>query len=286
MSGGFTAIDLAQLPIPDVIEVIDFETILAEMKADLISRDASLADTLALESEPVVKLLEVCAFRETVLRQRVNEAAKANMLAYATGADLDNLAALLGVTRLPGESDDRLRARTQLSLEGFSTAGPRRAYRYHALSASKQVKDAAADSPEPGLVQVTILAANGDGTPDAALIASVEAALSDDEVRPLCDQVTVAAAQIVAYSIDARLIIGRGPDAEVVRQAADAAVAEYAAEHHRLGAEVTLSGLYAALHQPGVRRVDLYSPATNIICTGQQAPWCSAITITTEVSDE
>ena len=51
-------IDLSQLPAPDVVEVLDYETLLAERKATLISlypaelQDA-IARTLALESEPV-----------------------------------------------------------------------------------------------------------------------------------------------------------------------------------------------------------------------------------------
>ena len=91
-------IDLSLLPAPDVVEELDYETLLEERKATLLSlydeseREA-VARTLALESEPIVKLLQENAYREVILRQRVNEAARANMLAYATGADLDQLGA-------------------------------------------------------------------------------------------------------------------------------------------------------------------------------------------------
>jgi phage-related baseplate assembly protein len=49
-------IDLSRLPAPAVIEPLDFEQILSALKADLISRDPELADTLSLESEPLTKL--------------------------------------------------------------------------------------------------------------------------------------------------------------------------------------------------------------------------------------
>jgi phage-related baseplate assembly protein len=141
-------IDLSQLPAPNVVETLDFEQILAAMKTDLIERDASLADTLQLESEPLVKLLEVCAYRELLLRQRINDASRAVMLATATGSDLDHLAALFGVERqfidagdakaqppIPPtfESDERLRYRVPLALRSVSTAGALASYRYHAL---------------------------------------------------------------------------------------------------------------------------------------------------------
>lgn len=98
-------IDLSQLPAPDVVETLDFETILAERKATLISlypedEQEAVARTLTLESEPLVKYLEENAYREVILRQRINEAAKAGMVAYAIKNDLDQLAANNNVERL------------------------------------------------------------------------------------------------------------------------------------------------------------------------------------------
>ena len=88
-----SVIDLSLLPAPAVVETLDYEAILSALKADLIARAPELAPALQLESEPLVKLLEVAAWRETVLRARINDAARAVMLPWATGADLDNLAA-------------------------------------------------------------------------------------------------------------------------------------------------------------------------------------------------
>ncbi|EHP4010353.1 baseplate assembly protein, partial [Salmonella enterica] len=89
-------VDLSLLPVPDVVEELDYETILAERIATLISlypedQQETVARTLALESEPVVKLLQENAYREVIWRQRVNEAARAVMLAYAIDSDLDNI---------------------------------------------------------------------------------------------------------------------------------------------------------------------------------------------------
>ena len=98
-------IDLSQLPAPDVVETLDFEAILAERKATLISlypedEQDAVARTLTLESDPLVKYLEENAYREVILRQRINEAAKAGMVAYAIKNDLDQLAANNNVERL------------------------------------------------------------------------------------------------------------------------------------------------------------------------------------------
>lgn len=293
MAGSYTAVDLSLLPAPDVVEVLDFEAVFAAMLADLRARD-SMFDAL-VESDPAYKILEVAAYRETVIRQRINEAARANMIAYATGADLDNLAALFGVTRLvvtPAdngavppvaavlETDTALRRRVQLSLEGFSTAGPSGAYVFHALSADSDVLDVSATSPSPGDVLVSILSATGDGTASPELIATVEGALSDDDIRPLCDNVVVQSAEIVAYSIEATLFFYAGPDRAVILAAAQEAIEAYAAAQHRVGRDITTSGIYAALHRPGVQRVELAEPAASITISSVQASWCSEIVLT------
>ena len=216
------------------------------------------------------------------------------MLAYAKGSDLDNLAALLNVKRqviIPGnpdakppiddvlESDERLRQRIQLSLEGFSTAGPIGGYTYHALGASSQVKDVSVTSPSPGEIVVTILSADGNGTPSTELQTTVLARLDHDDIRPLTDHVTVQAAQVIEYQLDAQLTFYSGPDMSVVADQARQKVTEYVTSQHRLGYDMTLSGLYAALHQPGVQNVQLNSPTADIVVTPVQAAYCTNISI-------
>lgn len=285
-------IDLSTLPAPAVVEVLSFETILAQMVADLQSRDPAF--TALVESDPAFKILEVAAYRETLLRARVNDAAKSVMLAYAGGADLDQIAALFGVTRktlvpadptaLPPvaavmESDADLRFRVQISLEGISTAGPVGAYVFHALKLVN-VKDVAVESPTPGDVLVTILSANNNGVPTSADLLAVEAELNADDVRPLTDNVTVQAAEIVTYAITATIFVNDGPDSAVVISNCQAAAQTYATDRFRIGADVNLSGIYAALHQPGVEKVVLASPAASLNITSTQAGRCTAITLT------
>ena len=217
----------------------------------------------------------------------------ATMLATARGADLDNLAALFGVQRLVitqatedaeaiYESDDDLRARTQLAPEAYTTAGSIGAYEFHARTADARVRDVSVTSPEPGTVLVTVLGDDvSSGTPEDLLLA-VQTALNEEQVRPLCDAVAVSAPELVEYQVDAVLTVGSGPDANVVLAAAQAAVAIYIADVQRLGATVARSGLLAALHRPGVIRVALSSPVADIECGATQAPVSTAVSVVLE----
>jgi hypothetical protein len=83
--------NLSDLKTPEIIEELSFEEILLRMKETLVAIDSEY--TAYLGSDPLMKLMEVAAYRELLLRQRINQAAKANLLAFATGSDLDNLAA-------------------------------------------------------------------------------------------------------------------------------------------------------------------------------------------------
>ncbi|ERV12389.1 baseplate J/gp47 family protein [Pseudomonas aeruginosa] len=296
----FAAIDLSLLPAPSVVEPLDYEQIFAERKAYAVSlwpanQQAEVAATLELESEPLTKLLQENAYRETIWRQRVNEAALATMLASAKGADLDQVAANYNVQRLvvtPGdpsavppvaevlEDDDSLRERAQMAWEGLSTAGPRNSYIFHARAADGRVGDASAVSPSPAVVVVTVQAAQGNGSAPADLLAIVDTYLNDADRRPVADRLTVQSAEVLEYRVDATLYLATiGPESEPILDAARARLTAYVHQRRRLGMEVSESAVHAALHVEGVSKVTL-SNWSDIAATPAQAPYCVGITLT------
>ena len=296
----FAAIDLSQLPPPQIVEQIDFELILAERKAYMISlwpaeEQAEIAARLDMESEPLTKLLQENAYRETIWRQRVNEASLANLLATARGTDLEQLAANFNVKRLviqegkPSamppvprlmESDDSLRERAQMAWEGLSTAGPRNSYIFHARAADGRVADAPAKSPSPAVAVVTVQSLLGDGTASADLLTLVNTYLSDEDRRPVADRLLVQGAQILNYQVKAKLfLLSSGPESEPILAAAEQRLLAYVHQRRRLGMEVSESALHAALHVEGVRKVELEG-WVDIVATKAQAPFCTKVTVT------
>lgn len=285
----FTAVDLSRLPAPDIIEALDFETILA----DAVGRmQALMPDFDNRDSDPATKLLQTFSYFALLLRQRVNDAARAVMPAFATGSDLDHIAALFGITRftlapaddasgIPAtmESDTDFRRRMVLAPEGYSVAGPEGAYIFHALSADADILDASAISPAPGEVLVSILSRSGTGAASPALVAKIADYLTSATRRPLTDAVTVQSAAIVDYQVSAQITTFNGPDGSVVLAAARARLDAYVATCHRIGRDVTRSGIFAALHVEGVQNVTLLEPAADLVISRQQAPRCTGITI-------
>ena len=294
MAQQFTAVNLSQLPPPQVVEALSYEDILAECVAWMRANSDGTGYDAYLESDPGMKVIEVYAYREMLVRQRINDAARSVMLAYAKGSDLDQIGANVGLTRfiiqeedpttIPPtpeikESDDDFRARIQLAPEGYTTAGSEGSYIFHAKNADGKVKDVQPVSPTPGSVVVYILSRDGDGKAGEALLNKVRAALTPKDVRPMTDKVTVLSANIVPYTIDAELSIYDGPDPEVVLANSIAAMKAYAEEQRKIGYDVTLSGIYAALHQAGVQKVTLNAPTADVVIDEGEAAYMTAINV-------
>ena len=250
--------DLTQLPPPEVVETLDFETILQVHRADLLARYPEAAAVIDLESEPLNKLLQAHAYRELLYRQRVNEAARAHLLAFATGADLDHKAAFYGLTRLAGESDARLRARVQLRIKSLAGNGTREAYELTAMTASQNVRDARATQPFPGRVHLLLWC--HDAAQAEATLATVVAAINADDGRPLGVPVTVALARARAINITAAIEREAGAPADLAQRLV-VTLADALAAYARLGRDVPRSWITARLHTAQVAAVRFPDPA-------------------------
>jgi phage-related baseplate assembly protein len=299
-------IDLTRLPAPNIIEPLDYEQILAERKASLLTlvpedRRDEVEATMALESEPLTIQLQESAYRELTLRNRVNDAGRAMMLAFARGADQDQIGGNYNTERLviteaddtanPPvaevlEDDDAYQLRIQEAFDGLSVAGPGAAYEFLARSASGKVADARCVSPAPCEIVVYILSTEGDGTADQALLDIVDAALNPEEVRPLGDYVLVRSAEIVHYEIDAVIAVSNGPESEIIKQAADKNVTKESKPKRALARSVFRSKLDAVLHVEGVRHVLIHQPAADIVLTKGQAAYCTAINVVPLIEDD
>lgn len=285
-------VDLSSLPFPNVLEQLDFEAELLACKQELISRDPELANALEFESEPLVKLLQTFAYRFLLKGGHINAKAKALMLAYATKADLDHLAANRGVFRKtiiaaqPNanppieavmELDEDLRRRTHLQPESMA-AGSIGAYQFWGLSAHGHVKDISVETPEEGYVDIWVQS-HIDPIAPQSLLDIVDQTLEAGTRRPFTDKVNFKAATPQEWSLNATLVLFPGPDSAVVLAAAEADANIYIEQISSLGYDITRSGLFRALHQGGVQNVILNSPLADIVLPKSRYSKCTGITI-------
>ncbi len=277
----FSAIDLSALAPPDIIEALDYEAIVREMRDDLVSRFPLIAGVIDLESEPARKLIEAFAYRELRLRARINDGARAVLLASSYGTNLDHLAALFGTARQEGEGDERLRRRVQLAPEAFSVAGPEGAYQYHVLTVAPWARDVSAIMAHPGVVRVTVLRAGPDPVPSEAEREAIRLHLRAEAIRPLTDMVQVLPPTVRTVTIEARLTLYPGPDAGVVQSRATAALGDWLERNRMLGMNLRRSAIFAKLHQEGVHSVELIAPGEDIVLDKTEVYAIVGVAITT-----
>ena len=293
----FVAIDLAGMDPPDIIETLDYEVILQALKDDMSARMAAEGldfDVVDLESDPAVKILEVAAAREVVLRARVNGAAKALLLSRAQKNDLAHLGAWFGVERMvmqeatddtPAvmEDDERFRQRIQLAPQAFSTAGSYGAYEFHTLTASPEVKNVGITNPEPGYVNVYPLVYEGNGRPSDEVLNDVRTRLLREDIAPLTDIISVQAPIIVEVDVHVTLLVREGPSIDTLKETARAMLQAYADSRHKVGRILRASGLYQAAQgsAPGIDGVLIHSPEGDVDPGDHGAVYVTSIKVDT-----
>ena len=275
----FTDIDLARLPARPKTALAESEYYSAYM-ADLAARMNAVDipyDVGGLATDTYAITGGAFAYRTTLVATALDDAVSAVLLPWSYGANLDGL----GATQRPPvqrnplvpdprpydafpedwEKDESFKARIQQAPEALSTCGPEGAYLWftlavpgvHAASAYGPMSyggNKAAPFTGLGEVHIPVVSESGDGAALESLIAAVQAAVSADERRPIADFVTVTAATILPYTINATLQIGTGADSSIVLMQGYTRLRALADYQYRPGGMVKAKALYAAAYVP------------------------------------
>lgn len=298
-----STVDFSQLPEPNLIQELDYESIFNERKEKFIALYPAAEQNqwrtiLNRESDPVVKVLQENAYLELLYRNKCNADARSLLLTYAEGSDLDHLALTeYGLIRLivtpadnsvvppsPAiyESDERLRERCLLSFDGMNTAGSANAYRYFALSADGRVDGikVRSDDANPYLLDIVITQVDSlNGEASEELITAVQNALDPDHVRPVCDRPTVKSSSATNYQIEAQLYVGKNAEDALLLEAANIRLDKYIKNAQKNGESIYRSAIFAALHVDGIQRVVITSPENDLVMDSYHHPFCIAKTI-------
>jgi len=251
---------------PNVLHRPTYQTLVDENVAIL---QQLLPDYQPLESDNYMLLIEAFAYRELHLRQLFNNRLKSLLLPYALKSDLDLVATFYGVKRLANESDDQLRERTSKSLHGYSTAGSKESYEFHAYSVNDVISDVNVFSPEKG--KVTIVLASFKEAYDgelinSELISAVSTALNNTKVRPITDEVTVVKAQVKAITINANIVIFNQSQQAAINDR----ITDNLSTQLTIGQKVTYSQLIRHCHIEGVYKVDISNINDDIACANNE----------------
>lgn len=294
-------IDLSAIKPPPILAELDVEAAVAEMQADLLARMAEdgvdMTQSLR-DSDPLAKIFQVQAGRETMVISRINNSNLANRIAFAEDGDLDSLLAFADMERQiidPGdpnarppvpptyESNERARRRYVLHWNTLSNGAPEGFYEALILDSVSDAFDVYSVSPEPCLIDLYVLPRPG---ADAAqVLAAAQAVFTDTIKPPQGDRVTVHLATIKPYVIRVDLNVPTGgPDTLVVGAACLAKIAGYVEWSETLGAtplgkSIEIPLLHGNLLVAGITGLTLIEPAAAIACGPSEAARCDGIEI-------
>lgn len=171
------------------------------------------------------------------------------------------------------EEDDSYREEIINSPEGYSTAGPKEAYKVLVKSINQEIIDVAVYSPEPCYINIAFLM-NGGEIPTETILEEVSEGLSADTKRPLGDLVTVEAPEEVAYDVELTYYISESYESasEDISTAVYSAVEEFELwQKSALGRDINPSKLYFLMKDAGVKRIEVTSPVFQSLTETQLA---------------
>ena len=302
----FDVIQPENLAPMEILETVDTEAIILARKAKLKElwtlNDPPLGaqfDTKSLEFEPLIVQIEAETFFELLLRDRVNQAARAVTLAEGTGTDLDAIASRYpgGVPRMAGETytlagDDRYRRRIWLAPNVLTPHGVPESYIFWALSSDASFRDASALTVQgTGRVIIPIMLDDGSGatpviipppqtahntwtilytgdpTPTAAQRLAAFAYITDPKKarKGLTDMIEIMSPNIThtSYRMGVRLFPGHDK-AEVI-PAVCRALAALVERNRWLGSDHTQLDIRAAIAQQGVYNASITEPLGDLV---------------------
>lgn len=310
----FNVIDLVRLGRMIVLDDLDSEAHISDrmlkFKEIWTEHDPPAGaeyDVENLEFDPIRILQECNAWFEVLLRDRINQAARAVTLAYSISTDLDAIASRYPVgprldsdgDGIPDESDDRYRRRTQLSLNALSPHGVAGSYLFWALSADAGLKDASEVAREgTGEVIITCMddlpkrsdetdlqyayrcIVEWDPRPSVERLLAVRAYIFDEGRRGVTDIISVREPKPIDTSYRLKVWFYPPPDRDTLLQKLLDNLVLLINKQRWLGYDHTRMAIDAAVAEAGVHHCEILEPATDIFVDPTQCVRVDRIEIT------
>ena len=203
-------------------------------------------------------------------------------LVWSYGVYLDAIAAALGLTRLPNESDYELKQRAYRSHFSSAAAGSKLKIEFDAYSASRDVKDVFVRARTNRIDQNIYILSNGDppsgslpGVPDAALRSNVLSVAASDGNIADGTHYFVEPPTIQRFSISATAHYFAQYNPVDIEAAQRKNIYAYIDSVHNFDTPVRVSQIYKALQVDGVDYVTISSPASDLDAGDTTAYYCA-----------
>lgn len=165
------------------------------------------------------------------------------------------------------EDDDTLKDRIYIAPSKYSVAGPEESYRYWVKTYNSNISDVLIYSDDPVDVVIEFIMNDGE-LPSESMLLGVQKFLSDEQIRPLTDRVTVKAPETVEYKINVKYFVNQSDlkKVDTIKTAVNAAVDDYIQwQRSKIGRDINPSQLIQQMVSAGAKRVEVALPVFQVI---------------------
>lgn len=165
------------------------------------------------------------------------------------------------------EDDDTLKDRIYISPSKYSVAGPEESYRYWVKTYNSNISDVLIYSDDPVDVVIEFIMNDGE-LPSESMLLGVQKFLSDEQIRPLTDRVTVKAPETVEYKVNVKYFVNQSDlkKVDTIKTAVNAAVDDYIQwQRSKIGRDINPSQLIQQMVSAGAKRVEVALPVFQVI---------------------
>lgn len=165
------------------------------------------------------------------------------------------------------EDDDTLKDRIYIAPSKYSVAGPEESYRYWVKTYNSNISDVLIYSGDPVDVVIEFIMNDGE-LPSESMLLGVQKFLSDEQIRPLTDRVTVKAPETVEYKVNVKYFVNQSDlkKVDTIKTAVNAAVDDYIQwQRSKIGRDINPSQLIQQMVSAGAKRVEVTLPVFQVI---------------------
>lgn len=243
---------------------LNYEKILSEIKASLIKNILNYyPDFYNLhESDPLQKTIEIAAYRELLIRQKIKDTINASLLNHSSGLHLKNLAKLILEKNEMENTDRRIKKNIYTIWHNtpYYTTGTKSAYEYFAKqAAAMEIREVEVLKNDDSEITIYILL-NDQKLADNKkneIIKKIETIIEDENIRRITDKINIKLAKIIFYTIKAKIIYKENYYLETVKETITCEVKKITNKLFGLAKTVSTNPLFKAFYTTGVKAVDL-----------------------------
>lgn len=165
------------------------------------------------------------------------------------------------------EDDDTLKDRIYIAPSKYSVAGSEESYRYWVKTYNSNISDVLVYSNDPVDVVIEFIMNDGE-LPSESMLLGVQKFLSDEQIRPLTDRVTVKAPETVEYKVNVKYFVNKSDlkKVDTIKTAVNTAVDDYIQwQRSKIGRDINPSQLIQQMVSAGAKRVEVALPVFQVI---------------------